>query len=63
MNNNDYFNQVVRPKLDQAQTAGEMLHILQSHYDLDQPLNMFTSLAFRQGLRSAVTMLNPNPKK
>ena len=58
----DYFKKYVEPDLKNAQTAGEMLFVLQSHYDLSKPLPMITHLAFRQGLKSAVTMLNPSPK-
>lgn len=60
--NNDYFKNIIEPQLKEAQTAGEMLFILTSHYDLSKPLPMMTHLAFRQGLRSAITMLNPAPK-
>lgn len=58
----NYFKKYVEPDLKNAQTAGEMLFVLQSHYDLSKPLPMITHLAFRQGLKSAVTMLNPSPK-
>ena len=57
-----YFKAQVEPELNHAQTAEEMLHVLLDHYHLDDPLKMMTSLAFRQGLRTAITMLNPEPK-
>lgn len=57
-----YFKTQVEPELSAAQTAEEMLHILLDHYELNEPLKMITSLAFRQGLRTAITMLNPEPK-
>ncbi len=60
--NNDFFKEVVEPQLKNAQTAEQMLEVLNSAYDLSSPLPMITHLAFRQGLRSAVTMLNPDPK-
>lgn len=56
-----YFKTQVEPKLNSASTAEDMLHILLEHYHLDEPLKMMTHLAFRQGLRSAITMLNPEP--
>ncbi len=59
---NDYFKTTVEPELKKATTAGEMLFILTSHYDLSKPLPLMTHLAFRQGLRSAIVMLNPAPK-
>ena len=60
--NNSFFRNTVEPQLKNAETAEQMLKILNSHYDLSKPLPTITHLAFRQGLRSAVTMLNPDPK-
>ncbi len=60
--NNDFFKKVVEPQLKNAETAEQMLEVLNSAYDLSKPLPTITHLAFRQGLRSAVTMLNPDPK-
>lgn len=60
--NNNFFKDVIEPQLKSAQTAEQMLQVLNSAYDLSKPLPTFTHLAFRQGLRSAVTMLNPEPK-
>ena len=60
--NSEFFKKVVEPQLKNAATAEQMLEVLNSAYDLSEPLPTFTHLAFRQGLRSAVTMLNPEPK-
>ena len=57
----DFFKNKIEPQLAKAETADEMLKILQRHYQLDQPLGMVTSLAFRQGLKTAIKMLNPTP--
>ena len=57
-----YYKTQVEPELNAAGTAEEMLHVLLDHYELDEPLKMMTSLAFRQGLRTAITMLNPERK-
>lgn len=57
-----YFKTQVEPALKGCSTAEDMLHVLLDHYHLDDPLKMMTHLAFRQGLRSAITMLNPEPK-
>ena len=62
-NNNQYFKQVVEPQLKAAVNAGDMLHVLQQHYDLTKPLPTFTHLAFRQGLRQAIVLLDPDPSK
>jgi len=57
----NYYKTQVEPALKGASTAEDMLKVLQDHYHLDQPLKMMTHLAFRQGLRSAITLLNPEP--
>lgn len=51
----------VEPALKEARSAQEMLDILEDYYNLDAPLRTMTHLAFRQGLRQAVAMLNPEP--
>lgn len=56
-----YFKTIVEPALKSASTAEDMLAILQEHYHLDEPLKTMTHLAFRQGLRSAIALLNPEP--
>ena len=60
--NKNFFQAVVEPQLKNAKTAGQMLEVLNNAYDLSKPMPTITHLAFRQGLRSAVTMLNPDPK-
>jgi len=62
MNGNDYFETVVAPKLALCTTAAEMLAVLEGHFKLDQKLGLVTSLAFRQGLRTAVNMIKAQPK-
>jgi len=62
MNGNDYFETVVAPKLALCTTAAEMLAVLEGHFQLDQKLGLVTSLAFRQGLRTAVNMIKAQPK-
>jgi len=57
----EHFRNVIEPKLKECKTAGEMLHVLQTHYNLNDPLPMITSLAFRQGLKQAVVMIKPDP--
>lgn len=59
---NEHFRNVIEPKLKECRTAGEMLHVLQANYNLNDPLPTITSLAFRQGLRQAVIMIKPDPK-
>ncbi len=57
-----YFKTEVEPALAKCSTAEDMLETLLAHYDLDTPLKTITHLAFRQGLRTAITLLNPEPK-
>jgi len=57
-----YFKNEIEPALNNCQTAEDMLVVLLEGYDLNEPLKMMTHLAFRQGLRHAITMLNPEPK-
>ena len=59
---NYFFKTEVEPALKNAATAEDMLEILHEHYHLDDPLKMMTHLAFRQGLRTAIVLLNPEPK-
>lgn len=56
-----FFKTHVEPALKAASTAEDMLNVLQEHYHLDEPLKTMTHLAFRQGLRTAITLLNPEP--
>ena len=58
-----YYKNEIEPALKNCSTAEDMLLVLQNGYDLNEPLKMLTHLAFRQGLRSAITMLNPEPKE
>lgn len=62
MNGTDYFDQVVAKELERCSTAAEMLDVLHTRFELDQKLGLVTSLAFRQGLRTAVRMINAKPK-
>lgn len=62
MNGLKHFDEVVSIKLAQCSTAAEMLAVLDGHFKLDQKLGLVTSLAFRQGLRTAVNMINAQPK-
>jgi hypothetical protein len=39
-----------------------MLQVLMYHYDLDCKLGTITSLAFRQGLKTAVKMIDAKAK-
>ena len=60
-NSSEYFRMRVEPALKEARSAQEMLDILEHYYHLDAPLKTMTHLAFRQGLRQAVAMINPEP--
>ena len=60
-NSSEYFKLKVEPALKEARSAQEMLDILEDYYNLDAPLKTMTHLAFRQGLRQAVAMINPEP--
>ena len=57
-----YFDQVVAKELSKCETAQQMLEVLSKHFYLDQKLGLVTSLAFRQGLRTAVNMINAKQK-
>jgi hypothetical protein len=57
-----YFDQVVAKELSTCETAQQMLEVLSKHFYLDQKLGLVTSLAFRQGLRTAVNMINAKQK-
>jgi hypothetical protein len=59
---NAYFKHEIEPALKNCSTAEDMLEVLLKGYDLNEPLKTMTHLAFRQGLRTAITMLNPEPK-
>lgn len=58
----NHFDKVVDPDLKRCETPEQMLQILAYHYDLDCKLGSITSLAFRQGLKAAVNMINPKIK-
>lgn len=58
-----YFDQVVNLELQKCKTPKEMLEALNKHYDLNKEIGPMTSLAFRQGLRTAVNMIKPTIKK
>lgn len=45
-----------------CETPEQMLQVLMHHYELDCKLGSITSLAFRQGLKAAVNMINPKVK-
>lgn len=55
----NHFETVVRFELDRCRNAEEMLTVLAHSYDLKKPMGSITRLAFIQGLRMAVGMLNP----
>lgn len=59
----DYFDNYVASELATCQTAEEMLTILAHHYKLDKKLGIITHLAFRQGLKQAVSMLRPEVRR
>lgn len=63
MSGSEYFDKVVAPKLAVCSTAAEMLAVVEGHFQLDQKLGLVTSLAFRQGLRTAVNMIQAKPKE
>jgi hypothetical protein len=54
-----HFNTVVFKRLETCNTAGEMLAVIESEYELNQQLGPISKLAFMQGLRAAVTMIKP----
>jgi hypothetical protein len=54
-----HFNTVVFKQLEACATAGEMLAVIDSAYELNQELGVMSKLAFMQGLRAAVTMIKP----
>ena len=56
------FDRVVNPDLMKCDTPEQMLQVLMYHYELDCKLGTITSLAFRQGLKAAVNMVNPKAK-
>jgi hypothetical protein len=57
-----HFEKVVDPDLKRCETPEQMLEVLMYHYELDCKLGTITSLAFRQGLKAAVNMINPKAK-
>lgn len=57
-----HFDRVVNPELVRCETPEQMLEVLMKHYNLDCKLGTITHLAFRQGLKSAVNMINPKVK-
>lgn len=59
----NYFDNYVADELATCSTAEEMLTVLAHHYKLDKKLGIITHLAFRQGLKQAVTMLRPEVRK
>ena len=59
----DYFDNYVANELASCQTAEQMLAVLAHHYKLDKKLGIITHLAFRQGLKQAVSMLRPEVRK
>jgi hypothetical protein len=58
----DHFSKVVDPDLKRCNTPQQMLEVLMYHYDLNCELGPITSLAFRQGLKTAVNMILAQPK-
>jgi hypothetical protein len=57
-----HFDRVVNPELALCDTPEQMLEVLMKHYHLDCKLGTITHLAFRQGLKAAVNMVNPKVK-
>ena len=57
-----HFDRVVNPDLMLCETPEQMLQVLVRHYDLNCKLGTITHLAFRQGLKAAVNMVNPKTK-
>jgi hypothetical protein len=62
MGSSAHFDQVVKQQLDKCKTPAQMLEVLNQNFDLDQEIGMITALAFKQGLRTAVSMINPKVK-
>jgi hypothetical protein len=56
----NHFDTIVREELDACTSAEDMLIVLARNYDLRKKLGPITRLAFMQGLRQAVVMLNPD---
>lgn len=56
----NHFDTHVREELDACTTAEDMLIVLARNYDLRKKLGPIMRLAFMQGLRQAVVMLNPD---
>jgi len=56
----NHFDNIVREELDACTTAEDMLIVLARNYDLRKKLGPIMRLAFMQGLRQAVVMLNPD---
>ena len=54
-----HFDAYVREELDACTTAEDMLIVLARNYDLRKKLGPITRLAFMQGLRQAVVLLDP----
>jgi len=57
-----HFEKIVDPDLKRCETPEQMLQVLMHHYELDCKVGAITSLAFRQGLKAAVNMINPKAK-
>ena len=57
-----HFEKIVDPDLKRCETPGQMLEVLMYHYDLNCKLGTITSLAFRQGLKTAVKMIDAKAK-
>lgn len=62
MSSIDHFDKVVSKQLESCNSAAEMLDVLERNFDLTQKLGLMSSLAFRQGLRTAVRMITPKIK-
>jgi hypothetical protein len=56
----NHFDTIVREELDACTTAEDMLIVLARNYNLRKKLGPIMRLAFMQGLRQAVVMLNPD---
>ena len=58
--NATHFDARVKARLLHSSNAAQMLRILNEEYDLHDNLGPIAKIAFIQGLRAAVKMIQPN---